>query len=273
MYEVNEFAVLNVSPYGLIIELNQCKSVNPLFVGHAIIEYDHLDSTNSHALKVLRDQNVPEGTVFFTPRQTAGRGQMNNHWYSKPFDSLTFSLVLYPHFLQATDQFQLNKAVSLALYDYLSGKVDGVRIKWPNDLLIDGKKVGGILIENQLKGALLSQSVIGIGLNFNQRRFPLDLPEATSLYRLTREMYSVRREMHQLFAYLEARYLQIRHSRRDLRADYFRVLHRNSGWFEYEDATGRFEAEIVGVEPSGRLILRDRTDQQRAYAFKEVRFV
>lgn len=247
--------------------------MNPLFVGRTLIEHDHLDSTNSYALKVLRDQNVPEGTVIFTPHQTAGRGQMHNDWYSESSDSLTFSVVLYPHFLNAVDQFRLNKAISLATYDYLSEKVDGVRIKWPNDLLIDGKKVGGILIENQLKGSVLNQSIVGIGLNLNQRRFPLSLPDATSLYRLTRESYSVKQELHKLFSFIEARYLQIRHAKRDLRADYFRVLHRNAGWFEYEDEHGRFDAEIVGVDPSGRLILRDRKGEQRAYAFKEVGFV
>lgn len=247
--------------------------MNPLFVGRTLIEHDHLDSTNSYALKVMRDQNMPEGTVIFTPKQTNGRGQMNNTWYSQESDSLTFSVVLYPHFLHAVDQFRLNKAISLALYDYLSEKVDGVRIKWPNDLLIDGKKVGGILIENQLKGPVLHQSVVGIGINLNQRRFPLSLPEATSLYRLTREVYSVRSELQKVFSFIEARYLQIRHATRDLRADYFKVLHRNSGWFTYKDAEGVFEAEIVGVEPAGRLILRDRDGRQRAYAFKEVRFV
>ena len=247
--------------------------MNPLFVGRTVIEHDHLDSTNSYALKVLRDQNVPEGAVIFTPDQTAGRGQMNNIWYSEPADSLTFSVVLYPHFLNAVDQFRLNKAVSLALYDYLSEKVDGVRIKWPNDLLIDGKKVGGILIENQLKGPILHQSIVGIGINLNQRRFPLNLPDATSLYRLTREHYAARNELQQIYSFIEARYLQIRHAKRDLRADYFKVLHRNAGWFVYKDKNGAFEAEIVGVEPAGRLILRDRKGEQRAYAFKEVVFV
>lgn len=247
--------------------------MNPLFVGRTLIEHEQLDSTNSYALKVLRDQNVPEGTVIYTPNQTSGRGQVNNVWYSNPAESLTFSLVLHPHFLLATDQFRLNKAVSLALYDYLSERVDGVRIKWPNDLLIDGKKVGGILIENQLKGTLMVQSIIGIGINLNQRRFPSELPDATSLYRMTREQYNPRQELQKIFSYLEARYLQIRHSKRDLRADYFKVLHRNAGWFPYEDERGPFRAVIVGVEPSGRLILRDQEGQQRPYAFKEVKFL
>lgn len=246
--------------------------MTPLFVGRTLIEHDHLDSTNSYALKVLRNQNMPEGTVIFTENQTEGRGQVQNQWVSESADSLTFSVVLYPHFLSASDQFQLNKAISLGVYDYLSEHTDGVRIKWPNDLLIGGKKVGGILIENQLKGNALACSVVGIGLNLNQRRFPRALNGATSIYKFTRVQYEPQKEMLRLCSFIEARYLQIRQRSRDLRADYFRALHQNAGWFRYEDQNGPFEAEIVGVEPAGRLILRDREGNQRPYAFKEVRF-
>jgi len=244
-----------------------------LFIGRTLIEHEHLDSTNSYALKVLRDQNVPEGTIFYTENQTEGRGQVNNAWVSESADSLTFSVVLYPRFLTASDQFQLNKAIALGVYDYLSEHADGVRIKWPNDLLLGGKKVGGILIENQLKGSQLSCSVVGIGINLNQRRFPLALSGATSLYKFSRVSYVPMEQMKALCSFIEARYLQIRQRSRDLRADYFRALHRNAGWFKYEDRNGAFEAEIVGVEPGGRLILRDREGVQRPYAFKEVRFV
>ena len=140
-----------------------------LFVGQNIIYLPTCQSTNNEALQFLADGTAYEGDMVVTDGQTQGRGQRGNQWIAQSGQNLTFSLVLQPTFLLASEQFWLNMAVSLAVYDSLSPFIPaGLRIKWPNDIYVNDRKMGGILIENALQGYNLAHSVVGIGLNINQ---------------------------------------------------------------------------------------------------------
>ena len=115
-------------------------------------------STNSWATELSKKAEIKDGTVFITDHQTAGRGQMGNRWNAEPHENLTFSVVLNePVPLQ--EQFYLTVFVTLALYDFLATKVHHINIKWPNDILINQKKVAGILIENQVSGSRINVAV------------------------------------------------------------------------------------------------------------------
>src|ERR1700747_2779313 len=141
-----------------------------LFTGRNIIELSECASVNTHATELLKAVKLPEGTVIYTKKQTAGRGQRGNTWVSEDGKNLTMCFVFHPNFLNAANSFLLSMTVSLALHDLLTELLtekQEVKIKWPNDILIDGKKVAGILIENVLREEQLSSSVIGIGLNLN----------------------------------------------------------------------------------------------------------
>lgn len=113
--------------------------------------------------------------------QSRGRGQRGNSWSSSAGANLTFSVVLCPGFLETAQQFYLSKAVSLAVCDTVESFGVRPQVKWPNDIYIDGRKVAGILIENDLAGNFLSRSVVGIGINVNQTEFDPALPNPTSL--------------------------------------------------------------------------------------------
>ena len=153
-----------------------------LFVGQNIIYLPTCQSTNDETLQFLADGTAYEGDMVVTDGQTQGRGQRGNQWIAQSGQNLTFSLVLQPTFLLASEQFWLNMAVSLAVYDSLSPFIPaGLRIKWPNDIYVNDRKMGGILIENALQGYNLAHSVVGIGLNINQTQ--LGYPTATSLLR------------------------------------------------------------------------------------------
>src|SRR5688572_32157531 len=150
-------------------------------MGHSVVFMPECHSTNDEASQLIESSdNVVEGTVVITNDQTSGRGQRGNTWISEPGKNLTFSLVMKPAFLSAQDQFLLNKAFSLGLYDYLHITLKAtVKIKWPNDMLANDKKICGILIENQIQGQNIQHSVVGIGLNVNQENF--SMPTATSM--------------------------------------------------------------------------------------------
>ena len=131
--------------------------------------------------QLIKNTEVAEGTVVLAKEQTSGRGQVNNTWESSYGDNLLMSIVLYPEFLHAGNQFLLSKFVSLAIVDFLSYYLENVTIKWPNDIYVGNKKIAGVLIENSLRGAFISSSVVGIGLNVNQTEFSSSIPNPTSL--------------------------------------------------------------------------------------------
>jgi BirA family biotin operon repressor/biotin-[acetyl-CoA-carboxylase] ligase len=128
------------------------------------------DSTN--AVLLSRAENgAPSGTVIITEEQTAGRGRRGRSWFSSPGDSLTFSLLW--RFAQGTAPAGLSLAVGVAVSRALSGVgAGGTALKWPNDILKDGRKLGGILVE--LVPGAPHAAVIGIGINL---RLPAGMPE------------------------------------------------------------------------------------------------
>lgn len=142
---------------------NLRRGLNTRFIGQHIIYYQSLPST----MDVAREKGwggAAEGTLVIAENQTAGRGRLHRSWVS-PGGGITLSLILRPTITQLP---QMIMIASLGVVNAI-GKVTGVQadIKWPNDVLIKGKKVCGILIENQLRGGTVEFSVIGIGLNVN----------------------------------------------------------------------------------------------------------
>ena len=154
------------------------------------------DSTNDEARRHL--DALDNLSVLSAETQTAGRGQGDHTWTSAPGQNLTFTLVLKfpPCAPIATSEILLiTQAVTGGIRRYLLSKGVESRIKWPNDIYVGDRKICGILIENILDGKQVSSSMIGIGLNLNQDRFPADLPNPISLRQLTGRTYDLRTEL------------------------------------------------------------------------------
>jgi BirA family biotin operon repressor/biotin-[acetyl-CoA-carboxylase] ligase len=152
------------------------------FIGQSIQYYSELDSTNTKAWELIYE-NAQNGTVVITDNQTKGRGRQSNKWISIPDKSLTFSIILYPN--APPNKINLFSLLAgLAITDCLIENNIQAKLKWPNDILINGKKVGGILCESKISGGIIKSMVIGIGLNVNDKteEFPEVLRKnATSL--------------------------------------------------------------------------------------------
>lgn len=192
---------------------------NTLFIGKVVHAFEALASTNSYAQELLAKSKPTEGTVISAATQTAGRGQIGSKWESPQGESLSLSVILYPHFLLARKQFVLNMATALALRDTLSAYAKSeVSVKWPNDVYLGPRKVAGILIQNQLAGQQVQHSIIGTGVNINQPAFPSELPFATSLYLDTGVSYDLDEVAASYLLALEQRYLQLR-AAQDARLD------------------------------------------------------
>lgn len=156
-------------------------SLTTVSFGRTIRLFETIDSTNTFA-KSLELNEAPHGTLIITEEQTAGRGRMQRQWISTKGMNLLFSIVLYP-------EFNLEKSALLPLIGSLAvaDAVDAVTglsasCKWPNDVLINGKKVCGMLLESSLGTSAPGRIILGIGINVNQQEFPEDLlVKATSL--------------------------------------------------------------------------------------------
>jgi len=152
-------------------------------LNYDIYRFGKIDSTNSH-LSRLGEEGFPEGTVIVADEQTAGRGRFGRSWEAEPQANLLFSLLLRPHFLQQDEIFVLTFAAAVAVAEGIE-KITNLhpQLKWPNDVLLDGKKVCGILLESSFDSSRFSRVVLGIGLNVNQQNFsPSISSQATSLF-------------------------------------------------------------------------------------------
>ncbi len=147
-----------------------------------IIELDFTDSTNNYAMRLIDGNKAQDGLTIVANAQTNGKGQRGKTWVDIPGNSLLVSVIVAPrHSLQ--EQFIFNAAITVAIAKVLQKLDDEMRVavKWPNDIIVNDKKAGGILIENVLRGSNWTHSVIGFGLNLYQDSFPDDLPHAISL--------------------------------------------------------------------------------------------
>ncbi|UFH54422.1 biotin--[acetyl-CoA-carboxylase] ligase [Spirosoma sp. KNUC1025] len=245
-----------------------------LFLGQKIQYLPSCQSTNDEAAALIAQNDPAEGTLVVTDNQTAGRGQRGNQWEAKAGQNLTVSLILKPSFLSANEQFWLNIAISLGIYDLLHPLVgDALRIKWPNDIYVYNRKLGGILIENTLHGYGLAWSIIGMGLNVNQTEF--SYPTATSLQQETPlpNTYDVPGLLSRLCETLEQRYLQLRSGQRDqLKINYLQILYRYQEEQLFDSEGRYFRGIIIGVDETGRLAIAV-DGQVRYFGFKEVSFV
>ncbi|MDD2298734.1 MAG: biotin--[acetyl-CoA-carboxylase] ligase [Fermentimonas sp.] len=240
-----------------------------------VIRLKEVDSTNNYLKSLVRDQRPEEGSMIIADFQLGGRGQMGNGWYSEKGKNLLFSLLIYPDGVPANEQFIISRIASLAVKNTLDQFTDDIRIKWPNDIYWKDKKIAGMLIENDIQGKNIENSVIGIGININQDEFPEELPNPVSLKQI---VGSEQDRDYILDTFIREFFLLYRELQngdvRVIEDEYMLDLYRINDYYWFEDENGRFKAMIKAVQPSGYLVLKAlESGEERVYAFKEVSFV
>jgi BirA family transcriptional regulator, biotin operon repressor / biotin---[acetyl-CoA-carboxylase] ligase len=248
---------------------------NTLFTGKTLKYMPTCHSTNDIAAQMIQSsENVFEGTVIVTDNQTAGRGQRGNTWEASVGENLTFSVIFKPNFLKASDQFQLNVAVSLGVHDFLSEFVDeSLTVKWSNDIYYENQKMGGILIENSLQGYQIGHSVAGIGLNINQTKF--ENLRATSLRNITQnpQQYDLSEMLKKLLENLEKNYLKIKNNDYEpLKMRYLANMFRFEEYHYFRKNGKQFLGQIIGIDETGKLGI-ETEGIVLYFDFKEVEFV
>ena len=240
-----------------------------------LIKLNATTSTNSYLKELAMNEDLENFSVVVTELQSNGRGQVNSSWQSEKGKNLTFSVFVRISNLDVTNQFYLSKVVSIAVAKVLSGIVDTqIMIKWPNDILADGLKIAGILIENRIKKAKLSESVIGIGLNVNQIEFK-NLPNATSLVRIENREFDLDLLLEKIIVSLKE-YMELLEKREFEIIDqmYLKNLFRLNKPAMYLDKSGEmFMGKIVNVSKVGKLQMQLDDDTEKEYDLKEIKFV
>ncbi len=240
------------------------------------IKLDEVDSTNNY-LRRLDTPSDRHTTLVTAEYQCSGRGADTNRWESAKGENLLLSLRVMPSALPPSRMFALSEATSLAVKDALDAFSPGFTVKWPNDIYFADSKVAGILIENDLLGSRVRSSVIGIGINVNQRHFVSDAPNPRSLADIVGHDVE-RRLVLEKFMECFSRYMQMLdegspEALAALHESYKKHLYRFGEEHKYADGMGVFSASLVDVEQSGHLILLDKEGNRRRYEFKEVKFM
>ena len=261
---------------------------------HDIMWFDSLDSTNDEAARRISD--IDNLSVLSTLEQSKGRGQKGNSWSSDPGENLTFSIVLkyaltLPESLKpallmplkATDQFAVSEAASLAVVDLLSEYGIQAKIKWPNDIYVNDKKICGILIEHAVRGKNMTHSIVGIGLNVNQSKFDPALPNPTSMVlccadKDVAQSLDIRDCLESfitIFSGYVNRYLHSNGGLRNLRRMYLNQMWRidKETCFIDNQSGMQFQGIIRGLSDIGLLKVENEKGELIEFAFKEISYI
>jgi len=229
-------------------------------------------STNEVAHDLLQAE-AEEGTIVITDDQLAGKGQGGNQWLSPPHLNLTFSLILRPYFLLPNQQFLITIAISLGIKDALEEVLPGeIKVKWPNDIYFDNKKIAGILIENTLRGNSFDSCIVGIGINVNQTVFE-DVIKATSMKAVIGKTLNLNNELNNVLAAISSYYNKLKTGGFEIiRAQYHECLLGLNETRDFSSSKGKLIGRIQGTDEFGRLLVESE-GKVCAYQHKELQMI
>ena len=243
-------------------------------IGNKITWFDSLASTHDHLNCHLFE--YAEGEIIIAKNQHSGRGFGQNFWESEEGKNLTFSFYIKPEDVTADQQFYLNMAISLGVFDFIQSLLPGyqIKVKWPNDIYIENGKAGGILIHHAVSGNQILHSVIGIGVNVNQTIFVSEAPNPVSLRQFHGKDLDLNDGLAGLCDRLNHRLAILRGGGfSELKTDYMSALFGSGEWRIYKVKNETVSAKIEGISNYGLLRISTREGKKIECDFKEIEFV
>ena len=264
-------------------------------LGFPFIELQSVGSTNNYAREQIKTVSLPEnagdavedlhGTVFFAQEQFAGKGQRNKTWNSEKGANIILSVVIKPQPLLLSDQFHLSACIAVAVHEFFRKYAgEQTKIKWPNDLYWQDRKAGGILIENivgsresgvRSQEADVSQwrwSILGIGININQAKFPAELYNPVSLKQITGKNFDALLLAKELCTVLDKKYSElITDGFEPIYQQYLSQLYKINEKVKLKKESRVFEALIKNVSPGGCLVVEHAIEEE--FNFGEVEWL
>ena len=239
-----------------------------------IIKLSATDSTNDYLKQLHKEKVLKDYTVVTTLLQRNGKGQMGTQWSSESGKNLTFSVLVKNVLVAQNTIFDFNVAVAVSILQILQSlEVPNLTIKWPNDILAENKKVGGILIENSLKADGSIDSITGIGLNVNQEDFA-GLPLASSLKNVTNKNFDLDELLLQLVHQLQRNLSELSSEKVVFWNVYSTHLFKINTPMPFEDELKhRFMGIIKSVTSDGKLAVMLEDDSIRYFGLKELKML
>lgn len=235
-----------------------------------------IDSTNNEIKRLIAKKTISPGHLIYAGYQHQGKGAYQNRWESQAYQNLLLSFYIEPMFLKAQNQFQLSKAVSLAVAD-ITEKIlplKEVSLKWPNDIYVAHNKLAGILIESAIRGQNMAYAVVGIGLNVNQTAFSDTIPNPTSLAIEQPKPLVLETVLEALEGMLMIRCKQLQFAPQIIDEEYKKRLYLRNKTAVFETQNTQFQGLIQRVDNFGRLqIFRLDKQQVQYFGFKEIKFI
>lgn len=212
-----------------------------------------IDSTNNYASNLMKSETLPHGTVITAQFQTKGRGQRENSWEGSSHQNLAATWVFHFDHLKVANGFIYNQAIALALRQSIHDWIhQSVYIKWPNDIIVNDKKIAGILIENYIQGDDIKSSLCGIGVNIFQTHF--SFPHATSLVLAGSDIASTDSFLETLHENLLEKLEELKLHPSLIREQYLLHLYRAKDLIALKHNEQVTRGYIQGVDEWGRLI-------------------
>jgi BirA family transcriptional regulator, biotin operon repressor / biotin---[acetyl-CoA-carboxylase] ligase len=238
-----------------------------------LFRFETVSSTNDKTREIIQNEKPSESLIVWADEQTKGRGHGTSSWESEKGKNLTFSLLLFPGFVEITRQFIISKAISLGIRDFISLYAKDSTVKWPNDVLVGNRKIAGILIENSILNNRIEHCIAGIGININQESFSEHLPDAVSLKMLTGYELDLEEAFQVVSDCIEKRILQIQKGDSHMiDREYLENLYKLNEMGEFQFKEKPFRGKIIGIDKQGRLLIETGPEEVKVFNFKEVSF-
>jgi BirA family transcriptional regulator, biotin operon repressor / biotin---[acetyl-CoA-carboxylase] ligase len=256
-------------------DVDQCKNrLRTTWLGSEFIYIKEVDSTNTW-LKRIPSGELIHGTVAITDHQTKGRGQYERSWEAAPFQNLTFTIAFRPPKGERLSLLTLACASAIAqvLERYTNEKV---LVKWPNDILVRNKKIGGLLTECIFNGPKPDRVLIGIGLNIFQKQFGKEIHNsAVSLSSISSQSVTREQLLGEILSQIELIYHRWHRFDEDLQRE---INHRLIGYGEwvqisvYDKLTDE-KFKFIGVNEKGELLMLNEQLDVNKFSYEQIRII
>ena len=233
---------------------------------------DTVDSTNNYAMAKVHAGLAKHGNAWFAKDQQSGKGQRGKQWHSAPGENIIMSIVVKPPNVFILHPFYFNAIVANTCHNFIEQYAGNVFIKWPNDIYLNDRKAGGILIENIYQNNKWKWAVVGIGININQVSFNPLLGNAVSLKQATGNTYDPVLLARELYSQLLAALQGVTADSLGLAlAQYNDALYKKNQHARLKKENAVFETLICGVDQHGQLLTKDALE--RSFHFGEIEWL
>ena len=240
-------------------------------IGYPHTYFRLIDSTHEYASSLVSKSRPTPGTAISAGFQTAGKGQLGRNWQSAEGENLLMSVIWYPNDLRVARAFGLNMLCSVAITSLLSDfGIENATIKWPNDILINKSKIAGILVRNSVRGAIIQDTVVSVGLNVNQTSFPKINAEVISMKSILEATFTIEHIRRCLCEQFSNYFPLLNDNLDSVKKEYLSRLYGFNTEISYTTSSGSLRGRIADVKDDGTLVIQDLEGNKIEFSRNEI---